>query len=178
MFLNIITPCSRPENLLTIAQSINIPKENYRWIIVFDLKQVPEIEIENAEMYASKNPESVSGNAQRNYAIDLVKDDHVYFNDDDTIIHPHLWENVKDLTNDFIVFNQDWNDNSPRLFSGKARLNEIDSHNFILHSSLIKENRWVLNRRDADGVFAYECARNSKSFIHVDKTLSIYNSLR
>lgn len=29
MFLNIITPCTRPENLHKISESINIPKENY-----------------------------------------------------------------------------------------------------------------------------------------------------
>ena len=36
MFLNIITPCSRPENLRIISESINIQKENYRWIFVYD----------------------------------------------------------------------------------------------------------------------------------------------
>ena len=36
MFINIITACSRPNNLNKISESINIPKENYRWIVVHD----------------------------------------------------------------------------------------------------------------------------------------------
>ena len=42
MFLNIITPCSRPHLLHRIAESINIPKENYRWIVVFDAETIPD----------------------------------------------------------------------------------------------------------------------------------------
>ena len=73
MFLNIITPCSRPQNLETISKSINIPRENYRWIVVFDLEEVPENIPENCEAYAIKDTKSTSGNAQRNYALDLVR---------------------------------------------------------------------------------------------------------
>jgi len=42
MFLNIITPSCRPENLHKISKSINIPRENYRWIVVFDLEEIPD----------------------------------------------------------------------------------------------------------------------------------------
>ena len=90
MFLNIITPCSRPHNLQKIYESINIPKENYRWIIVFDAKDIPD-NIPNCEPYAIKVENSIVGNGQRNYALNLIKTGWIYFNDDDTTIHPKLW---------------------------------------------------------------------------------------
>ena len=50
--LNIITPCSRPENLHIISQSINIPKDNYRWIVIYDGISLPSADLipENCEI--------------------------------------------------------------------------------------------------------------------------------
>jgi hypothetical protein len=178
MFLNIITPCSRPQNLKIISKSINIPKENYRWIVVFDLLEVPTDIPENCETYAIKNSKSTSGNAQRNLAIDLVKYGHVYFNDDDTIMQPDLWNEIKDLKNDFISFKQSNKDGSIRLEGKNISVGYIDSHNFITSIDCIGESRWVLNRYDADGVFANECFQKAKQSIYIPKVLSIYNSLK
>ena len=60
MFLNIITPCSRPEFLDAVSKSINIPKENYRWIVVFDSETIPE-NIPECEAYCIKDINSVCG---------------------------------------------------------------------------------------------------------------------
>lgn len=179
MFINIITPCSRPNNLLKIADSINIPRENYRWIIVFDADFVPEQVPDIAECYAHKHPTSMVGNAQRNYALSLINDGHIYFNDDDTIIHPELWDNIKSLDeNDLISFKQNWSNGKLRLEGTSITLNNIDSHNFITHISLVGNTRWVLNRYDADGLFAHECWKKCKNYIYIPKVLSIYNSLK
>lgn len=178
MFINIITPCSRPDNLKFIEKSINIPRENYRWIVVFDMEEIPNNTPENAECYAHKDVNSRSGNAQRNYALDLINDGHVYFNDDDTIIHQELWDNIKDLHNDFISFKQVWPSGELRLRGDNVTLNNIDSHNFIVDASVIGNIRWVLDRYDADGLFAHECKKKSISYKYLDKVLSIYNFLR
>ena len=109
MFLNIVTPCCRPENLHTIASTINIPRESYRWIVVFDLDELPDPMYipENCECYLHRDSQSIAGHAQRNFAIQLISKGHVYQNDDDTAIHPELWENIKDLAEaDFISFAQ------------------------------------------------------------------------
>jgi hypothetical protein len=179
MFLNIITPCSRPENLKKIAESINIPRENYRWIVVFDSETLPDKSFipENCEAYSHKNPASKVGNAQRNFALDLIETGHVYFNDDDTLMHPELWENIKNLDNDFITFFQQFKNGKLRLI-GKVRLAMIDSHNYIASRDLIDNSRWNLNRYDADGLFAIECHKKSKKHIVLEKVLSTYNSLR
>jgi hypothetical protein len=178
--LNIITPCSRPENLHSIWQSINIPKENYRWIVIYDGISLPSADMipKNCELDFYYDVNSCYGNYQRNYAMDLIKEGHIYFNDDDTIIHPELWDNIKDLENDFITFNQIEKSGAMRLGDiVEVKVGQIDSHNFIFDSKISEGIRFV-NLYEADGIFAEQVFKNSKSHINISKVLSIYNSLR
>jgi hypothetical protein len=179
MFLNIITPCSRPQNLETISKSINIPRENYRWIVVFDLLEAPANIPDNCEWYAIKDANSTSGNAQRNFALNLVTHGHIYFNDDDTIMHPDLWENIKNEDDkDFISFKQANKDGSIRLEGVNVSVGTIDSHNFVTSAECVGDTKWVLNRYDADGVFARRCFEKAKNILYINKVLSVYNTLR
>jgi hypothetical protein len=179
MFLNIITPCSRPQNLETISRSINIPRDSYRWIVVFDLPEVPKNIPDNCEAYAIKDANSTSGNAQRNFALDLVKHGHIYFNDDDTVMQPKLWDEIKDEDDvDFISFKQVDKDGNIRLEGLNVSVGTIDSHNFVTSVKCVGDTRWVLNRYDADGVFARECYEKAKTILHISKILSVYNSLK
>lgn len=179
MFINIITPCSRPENLDIISKSINIPRDQYRWIVVFDLLEAPDNIPDNCEAYAIKDANSMSGNAQRNFALNLVTDGHIYFNDDDTIMQPNLWDEIKDEDDtDFISFQQINKDGSIRLEGLNVSVGTIDSHNFVVSKKVIGDTRWVLSRYDADGVFARECFEKAKTILHISKVLSVYNSLK
>lgn len=178
MFLNIITPCSRLKNLEIISKNINIPRDQYRWIIVFDALEIPRNIPENCEAYACKNIDSRLGNAQRNFALELINKGHVYMNDDDTLIHFDLWDNIKNLNNDFIMFNQSYSNGESRLIGGEVRISKIDSHNFIASRDLIGDTKWFIEKYDADGYFAIECYSRCKSPIVINKSLSIYNQLR
>ena len=179
MFLNIITPCSRPQNLETISKSINIPRDQYRWIVVFDLLEKPENIPDNCEWYAIKDANSISGNAQRNFALNLVTHGHIYFNDDDTIIQPELWDEIKDEdATDFISFKQANKDGSIRLEGVNVSIGTIDSHNFVTSVECMGDTRWVLDRYDADGVFARKCFEKAKTILYISKILSVYNSLK
>jgi hypothetical protein len=182
MFLNIVTPCIRPENLERISRSISetIPRDLYRWIVVFDADEVPDIELpDNGEYYAVKIEGSISGNGQRNYAIDLINGDHVYFNDDDTLVHPELWQTLKDFYQyDFIVFSQAFTNGVLRLRGNRVQVCHIDSHNFIAHRDVIGETRWILGDYCADGHFAEAVFQTCKNGLMIDKVLSIYNALR
>jgi hypothetical protein len=182
MFLNIITPCTRPQNLHAIAQSISdtIPRDNYRWIVVFDASEMNITNLpENAEYYAVRVQDSISGNGQRNYAIDLVQDGHVYFNDDDTTIHPDLWSAVSHFDDaEFISFRQVHKNGAHRLEGKYIKVGGIDSHNFIVKHSVIGPTRWILGAYCADGYFASEVYNNSTKIVYVDRVLSVYNSLR
>jgi hypothetical protein len=177
MFLNIITPSCRPANLDIISKSINIPRDQYRWIVVFDLLEAPDNIPDNCEFYNIKDAKSTSGNAQRNFALDLVTHGHVYFNDDDTIMQPNLWEEIKDLEEDFISFKQVNKDGSIRLEGNNISVGNVDSHNFVVSTECMGDTRWVLNRYDADGVFAHECYNKANTTLYIPKVLSVYNSL-
>ena len=178
--LNIITPCSRPQNLKKIQQSINIPRENYRWIVVIDSMSEVNKELlpENAEIYYYVDSYSNVGNAQRNFALDKVTEGYVYFNDDDTIIHPDLWENIKDVEFDFLSFKQNSKNGNLRLSGKNIVIGSIDSHNFIVNYNIIKDNRFIKDIYEADGFFAVDCYNNSVNKLYIDKVLSIYNLLR
>jgi hypothetical protein len=180
MFLNIVTPCTRPDNLTIIEESINIPEHCYRWIIVFDARQLPDgFEApKRAEMYAHFKTGSVFGSQQRNYALDIIKRGHVYFNDDDTTIHPLLWENVCDKSDyDFISFDQLNADFSRRLMGSVIVPGKIDTHTFIVDHRLTTEVRWADNDF-CDGLFAQGCRNRATNPLYINKYLSFYNSLR
>lgn len=179
MKLTIITPVTRCGNLSTIRKSINIPREQFRWICVFDAVSLPDSLPEDCEAYSYVDPKSGMGNAQRNFAINLVKDGHIYFNDDDTTLHSLLWDRVNHLENyDFIHFSQNCKNGSLRLKGERVANNYIDSHNFIVSRQCVGDLRWLLNNYDADGIFAENCYKKSKSSIFISEVLSIYNSLR
>lgn len=180
MFLNIITPCTRLDNLRKIAESINIPRQSYRWLVVCDMERLPEVTRlpEIAEAYAVKLRSSVSGNAQRNYALRLVKEGHIYFNDDDTTIHPKLWENVSSLTQDFISFQQVDKSGRLRLKGDVIKPGSIDSHNFIVSKKCVGNLQWDVPVYAADGFFATKCYRQATTKVYLPITLSIYNALR
>jgi hypothetical protein len=138
---------------------------------------MPENIPDNCEWYAIKDANSTSGNAQRNFALDLVTHGHVYFNDDDTIMQPNLWEEIKDLEEDFISFKQVNKDGSIRLEGNNISVGNVDSHNFVVSTECMGDTRWVLNRYDADGVFAHECYNKANTTLYIPKVLSVYNSL-
>lgn len=182
MFLNIVTPCCRPENLLTIAESINIPKENYRWIVVFDLDELPpDLYIpKNCECYLHRNTNSTAGHDQRNFALSLIEKGHIYQNDDDTAIHPDLWNEIKDLDDaDLITFSQlDGDLLCVRLPGNEVGVRKTDSHNFIVSYDIAKNIKWQIERYDADGLYAEACLKFAKNHVWIPKVLSIYNWLR
>lgn len=180
MFLTIITPVTRYGNLFFIERSLDIiPKSQRLWICVFDSNYIPKNIPSSCEAYICKDPASKMGNAQRNFALDLITEGHVYFNDDDTMLHHLLWNKIQNLDDhDFIHFSQINKDGSLRLKGDKILLNQVDSHNFIVSRELIGDTRWVLDRYDADGIFAEECYKKSVLPIFIPKVLSIYNALR
>jgi hypothetical protein len=145
--------------------------------VVFDLLEAPDNIPDNCEFYNIKDAKSTSGNAQRNFALDLVTHGHVYFNDDDTIMQPNLWEEIKDLEEDFISFKQVNKDGSIRLEGNNISVGNVDSHNFVVSTECMGDTRWVLNRYDADGVFAHECYNKANTTLYIPKVLSVYNSL-
>jgi len=145
---------------------------------VFDSDSIPEDIPANCEAYAVRVENSTSGNGQRNYAIDRITDGWLYFNDDDTDVHPDLWENIKDVDHDIVHFMQSEKDGRLRLSGSNVKLCEIDSHNFLVKRDIVGDERWVLDRYEADGLFAESVYNKASTKLYIPKVLSIYNSLR
>lgn len=179
--LTIITPCSRFENLQQMENSVlAIPETHRRWIVVFDSNTIPSdiyLPVE-ADIHAIHDENGGYGNPQRNYALFLVKEGHIAFLDDDTILHPDLWENIKDLEQDFISYNQQHKDGSMRVRWNSSNPGYSDSGNFIISYECMGDIRWESGIYAADSLFAAECYKHAKSKIYLPKILSIYNSLR
>ena len=179
--INIITPCSRPDNLIELFDSINFP---CTWYIVFDANDAEFSKIlwnNKLFLFDWIKPFAIKGgkwgNRQRNFALDLIKDGYVYFLDDDTTMHPDFYPTISSLQNDFIQFDQCYPNGEKRL-GGKIRLKQVDSGNVLIHTSLIGTLRWETEPRYADYLFINEAYNKAKNPVYIPKVLSIYNSLK
>jgi hypothetical protein len=183
LFLTIITPCTRPQNLKTISESITIPRDRYRWIVVFDSDPY-EVEVpDNCEVYFHRDPEPIPGSlsrgdAQRNFALDMITSGHVYLNDDDTTIHPDLWDNVRDLGgHDFISFDQAWQSGVVRLSGSDVGMCKTDSHNFIASRTLYGDYRMRTDVYESDGHLVEHIYPLAQNPVYLPMVLSVFNSL-
>lgn len=184
--ISIITPCTRPENLFRIKESI--PFEYvHEWIIVYDESKIsnPHLFQDNKiKEYSCKNNNSINGNAQRNYGLDhLTGDTYVYFLDDDNIIHPQFHTLIQTIEPKRIyTFDQkrppDEFPYKDILTGNEIGMFQIDTSMFLVDSSLCKYIRWVVDEYAADAIFIVECYSNHpKQWIYVNQVLSYYNYL-
>ena len=100
--LTIITPVTRPENLMQVASSILLGCI-MRWVLVYDTTRPHELEPHFLahqhkvhEIFVHET--GISGNALRNRGLDEVTYGLVYFLDDDNIIHPHFWDILPNIS--------------------------------------------------------------------------------
>jgi hypothetical protein len=172
MQITIITPIWRLQYLHQVAESI---PEGYRWIVVFGYQIPVEINLPpNAECYAIA---SHSGIDKRNLGIELVNSGHLYFLDDDTIIHPDFYK-LADLPSeyDFVHFNQILPTGEKRI-GGKVKCCHIDTGSFIVSRGLLGDLRWQ-KHETPDGIMAETLFERAKKPLYLDQDLSIYNALR
>ena len=95
----IITPCARPQNLLTIQKSI--PKECV-WVIVYDAIVNNPLFVEGAinlkSSFFAIDPSGGKGHVNKNLVLNTLvfnDDDWIYILDDDNLIHPDWYASVK-----------------------------------------------------------------------------------
>jgi hypothetical protein len=178
--LQIITPCSRPENLEKIKANIeSIVKVSYDWYITFDYKTEPiYIESENIKLFKNYDNNSNFGNMERNWGLKF-KDGYefVYFLDDDNLLHEdfmQLFEYI-DSTSDIYVFNQ-----KDRMQSGTDKgctEGRTDSACFLIRTNIIGDLKWHPFDYGADGRFIGMLQdKNVVKFI--PKIFCQYNALR
>lgn len=184
--ITIITPSCRPENLFKLKDSIDFNYIN-EWIIVYDKTKIEDgfkqFNINNnGDINEQKISEyvysdgGISGNSQRNYALQNIKNENtfLYFLDDDNIIHPQFFKLMKFIQNDKIyTFN-----NCNNLKGNIVQVGRIDTAMFLIHRNLCKDIFWKLDFYDADGRYIEECYnKNKTSHIYIDNKLCYYNKL-
>jgi len=185
--ITIITPCSRPENLERMVQSIDF---NYidQWIIVYDQKKVENnVNKFRSHPYSAKIVEYIYteencswGNGQRNYAMSKVenKNTFLYFLDDDNIIHPNLYTLLQDINDEPLLYTF-MQDNYGTISTGdRLYISGIDTAMFLIHYDLCKTITWDVSKREADGLFFLECYHNNMNkHKYIEKVLCYYNYL-
>jgi glycosyltransferase involved in cell wall biosynthesis len=192
MKVTFITPLTRLENIYTIYQSIvdAVGAENkWYWYIVEDGNRV---ETEKVELpfpnttYISfpSNGKGISGNPQRNIALDNITDGYVYFLDDDNLVHPALLSRANAIignTGKSLIFAQRWKLGRVRLIPTPTTIIpcHIDTAQFLIDRKLIGELRWEPFNYCADGNFFSALYKENKDkFIITTESLCFYNFLR
>lgn len=191
--LNIITPSCRPENLKHLYDGV-ISGANYfdlHWYIMLDsfhcentypaytlLANTDDVDIQIVEV---NDPNSVSGNGQRNAGLDLIDDGYVWFLDDDNIIHENFFSVMSTiLTQKFngVIFAQQLETFVRSAHSGMVKETHIDQAQYLLHRDYIGENRFV-QKYTADGEFIERLYKNNPSgFLFTNSILCYYNRLK
>jgi predicted O-methyltransferase YrrM len=179
--LTIITPSCRIDNLLQVKKSINFDYID-EWIIVYDGSKI----IDNPNLFENQENNKIkeyvhsgvgiSGNPQRNYALTKITnpDTLLYYLDDDNIIHPNLYKLLNIIDNNKIyTFNQ-----LNKIKGNNVRVEFIDTAMAILPYKLCKNEKWVLDKYNADGYYIQECYNNNKcAHTFIDNDLCYYNKI-
>jgi len=179
--ITIITPSCRQKNLQRLYESIEFHIIE-KWIIVYDTSKNRTYE----KLFASNpkiievehNESGKAGHAQRNYGTTLVEDGHIYFLDDDNIIHPDFWAVVAILEpTKFYTFDQ--RRNSKTILKGNnIRLSKIDTAMFIVHKKHTVGILWNKDMYNADGHFISEIyTKYTNDHIYIDQICCYYNYL-
>lgn len=200
MLLNIITPMTRTENRVAIHDSI-FQQENpgfiIKWYVIVDnteedslckeglLPPHPLQSMCHKLIFFPSNGMGISGNIQRNRALECITSGYVYFLDDDNILHPDYLITMYDLINKnigkTIITDQITKDGSYRLTAGpdKTKVCYIDTAQYTIPRIMIGDNRWSPFDYCADGNFIQEIYnRNQDKFVFINKPLCYYNYLR
>ena len=196
--LNIITRCTRPENLYKVKESIfnsnNLFKIN--WFIVFDTNSLTKIDSEIlsnlshvSQLRFIKGIAGDFGHQLINTCLDDIGDGWVYILDDDNLLHEDFYDSINEAILNFedkrgFIFNQkvggvdfsglDIRESNPQ----NIKVGSIDMAQFILRRDLIGDSRLESGKYVADGIFIQNLFERSKDdFIFINKVLSYYNAI-
>jgi hypothetical protein len=177
--LNIITPCSRQHNIEILYDSIDFDKIT-KWFIVYDTsngRTYTKMYEGHPKIIETECSGGISGNPQRNFALDLVEDGFVYFLDDDNIIHPNFWSIADSLNEKYFYTFDQLRDKREQILKGDLIERwRIDTAMFIIHKNHIRETKWINDKYDADAFFIIEVSqKNPGCHIYKNITASYYN---
>ena len=200
MLVNIVTPCTRPENLLAIQESINNHANfKYRWHIIFEnlkLNNRPDrIYIDHLKKKLNKNNKyywatsnGIAGHTHRNFIIDKLSGEigWLYFNDDDNILHPDFSKiNFEETGCSAIVLSQKDPDGTNRVYDGNTliacphnmKVRCIDTAQLIFNQKKNKNLYFDDRYYWADGIFAEKFYEKNTNIKYLKDLFCYYNYL-
>jgi len=189
-----LTPCSRPENIETISQSLCETMANFdhEWIVIYD---GPEFAIPGGSSHRKIQPECHYGKPLLNVALDVVKErgtpGMVGFLDDDTICAANLESAYRYFFAEFFPERKAFTVRQVDK-AGKIRIDvrqnprRIDQGCYFIHTDLIGSHRFFAEEGadakrfyEADGEFYREIrSKTEDQWIDLPIVGSIYNALR
>ena len=178
--LIIVTPCSRPQNLEKMRESINFDKIAL-WCIIYDTRRLP------FEKRYTDNPkiieleckdEGTAGHQIRNMALNIVSDGMIYFLDDDNIMHPFFWHLIEYFkSGNLYTFNLIYQ-NGKILPGNNPIPTKIDTSQYVFDRCIIGDLRFDTTLYCADGIFINTLYENNKErSFHFNYIGAYYNWL-
>lgn len=180
--ITIITPSYRIQNLKKIYETINFDYVD-EWIIVYDGSKITEnpniFNHEKIKEYVHYDNNSCFGNAQRNFALNNIKNEntYLYFLDDDNLIHPELYKLLDIIEKDKLyTFNQIRYPNLELLKGNEIKETKIDTAMILISYNLCKNIKWNLYEYGADFRYINECYNQNKDkWIYINNVLAYHN---
>jgi glycosyltransferase involved in cell wall biosynthesis len=198
--LNIITRCSRLNNLRKVKESIfTTDKFTINWWVMFDstvLKDVDaeilaEIQEVSGKTFFIKSIPGDFGHQMINRAIDEIQDGLVFVLDDDNIIHEDFYEMlyqsvIENPTKRGFVYHQridgkDFTGEEIRYCSAEnMKVSKVDMAQVVFDRSLISQTRINPMNYIADSIYIEEVynTNHPDEFCFIDKVMCYYNFLQ
>jgi glycosyltransferase involved in cell wall biosynthesis len=105
-------------------------------------------------------------------------DDYVLFLDDDNLIHPNWYDQIKGVSADMVTWGQQNKDGTVRLrATGEPKIGNIDTASFMVKYKIAKQLKFT-NVYEADGIFAMQAAGKSNEIEVINESISYYNYLK
>ena len=165
MTLHILTACTRPRNLPAIAGSLRVwGPADFIWHLRFDHRH-----------------EHIGGQAVKNRMLDELSDGWVMFLDDDTLVHPKLWERfgeVRAAHQDapaLVVSQQHSVLGTLHAAPENVMIGTIDIGQVILRREVIGAHR-IPESYAGDGEFLHAILPHVDA-VYLDEVLSFHNAL-
>ena len=197
--LNIITRCTRPNQLLKVKDSIfKTIHFDIKWWVVFDTRVIKDIDADflsdlqllGGEALYFKGENGDYGHTLLSKTIDRIKDGFVYFLDDDNIVHENFYDKIyksikENPEKKGFIFSQkvggkDWTGLDIREANPEnTRVQHIDMAQFLLSRDLIGDTRFIPGDYKADGYFIEKIYNENKNdFFFIEEPLCYYNWLK
>ena len=191
MRINIVTVCSRVQNLITIKNSIFNELSSVfdvYWYITLDKSKVNSVPIEllgndNILFSTIDSIDILNDGAgqARNILFNKIEEGYIHVIDDDNIVHPNFWNliHLYGKGNNVIVGNQILNNGNIRLFGRRDNMfvSQVDSASITWDRKIQGDIMWN-EVYCCDGIFVEELmASHEDKFVYTNETISYYNYL-